>query len=109
MCISYWNHDLIPIHIYISVKLFGAHQGSDSALMFIQMNRTNRSIATEFVLIEPNLLSVNMPFTDTQLQKKKKISKIEHVSKGDAITLLCPCCSELNVVLWLWAGPIIGI
>lgn len=48
-------------------------------------------------------------FSFTQMWGKKKKSKNERVSQGDAIKLLCPCCSELNVVLWLWAGPIIGI
>ncbi len=44
----------------VSVRLFGAHQGSDGSF-HTYSNRTNRAITPEFVLIEPNMTSVNTP------------------------------------------------
>lgn len=65
-CFGLFRH-LVPYCRHISAKqyqstfgrLSGAHQ-SLAAFMLIQMNSTNRAIAQEFILIKPNLPSVNI-------------------------------------------------
>ncbi len=96
MTLSGFLGPLCGIYIYISVKLFGAHQGSDSVLMFIQTNRYNRSIASEFFFYWTKPAMCKHALYRHSIKKKKKNSKTVHVSQGDAIKLLCPCCSELN-------------
>lgn len=65
-----------------------------AAFTFIQMNRTNRAITPEFVLIEPNMPSVNTPLegswqltsfgTEPQTSVNKRWSDLNNG------TLLCP-------------------
>ncbi len=56
---SLFGNGLRPIFLAVSVRLFGAQQGSMAVFTLTQMNRTNRAIAPVFVLIKTNMTSVN--------------------------------------------------
>jgi len=68
-----------PEFVWCLFCFVSAHQGSDGSIntTLTQMNHTIRAITPKFVLIEPNLPSVNTPLKSPPLMYRLNVQNVE--------------------------------